>query len=284
MGDNNRARPTTSQGSSSKAPRLESTPTVDTESEPVSSPPEQGGIRQFIMEKFEVVKTPLELRSSISDITVATPRAGAFPRHPVGKHTEVFLAVNNTVIFEHVAAQTTLAMDQKVRSNEVQGQNAKRYYSKPVTANEILIILGLQFVFFRRRGLQTLEEQFELLPDGHQQWPITKKRYSAIMGCLTVDFDVFASLLRNSWQDAIEPGTEFCVDETLYAFNSSAHSSPKRYIPRKPHKNGLLVYSAAFKTAQGPYLFDTAPDHVFNQPLNGARGLEIHCAEVGLDF
>ncbi|MCI0549520.1 MAG: hypothetical protein L0287_01050 [Anaerolineae bacterium] len=49
--------------------------------------------------------------------------------------------------------------------------------------------------------------------------------------------------------------------------------SPQRYIPRKPHKNGLLNYIASFKTDHGPYLFDLEPDYLANNPVNSRTAL-----------
>ena len=51
------------------------------------------------------------------------------------------------------------------------------------------------------------------------------------------------------------------MDETLYSFYSKRdETSPQRFIPRKPRKNGMLVYYAGFKTPHGVYLFDLEPD------------------------
>jgi len=261
----NHTNPSSVSGSSSSAPEMENNNANDVEAAPAA----ESGLRQFVLERFEVVTTTLELRDNISRIVKASPRVGAYPRQPVGQLKEVFFAVNKMSIFESVAAETSKAMEAKVRSQEVSGQYAARYFKTPVTPKEILIILGLQFVFFERRGLRSLEEQFDTPHPDHPKFPMTKKRYSAIMGCLNVDFGQFSEILRESWKDAIEPGTEFVVDETMYSFAGHQLDCPKRYIPRKPHPNGLLMYTAAFKTAQGPFVFDVEVDHIFNNPLNG---------------
>lgn len=179
------------------------------------------------------------------------------------------MGVNHLDIFEHIAAHTTETMDSAVRQGKVSGQNARRYYQKAVTAKEILIVLALQIVFFKRRDLSTIEQQFMVFPAGRDSFPMKKKRYSAIVSCLSADFEELAGLLRTSWQDAIDPGTVFCVDETMYSYHSKDPTSPGRYIPRKPHSNGLLSYTAAFKTDKGPFVFDISPDWKYNEPLNG---------------
>ena len=84
------------------------------------------------------------------------------------------------------------------------------------------------------------------------------------------------------------PTEYMVVDETVYEFEPKDHTklkrkqanqvnrstnlhdalAPKRFIPRKPHPNGLVVYHAAFDTQHGPYLYDLEPDLLVNSPLN----------------
>lgn len=59
----------------------------------------------------------------------------------------------------------------------------------------------------------------------------------------------------------INPGGLLVVDESLYEFNGDC--PVKRYIPRKPHPNGLLVYGVAGYLYVGdvelPYVLDIEP-------------------------
>jgi hypothetical protein len=59
----------------------------------------------------------------------------------------------------------------------------------------------------------------------------------------------------------ILPGGILVVDESLYEFNGEC--PVKRYIPRKPHPNGILVYCLAGYLYVGeyelPYVFDIEP-------------------------
>jgi len=75
---------------------------------------------------------------------------------------------------------------------------------------------------------------------------------------------------------AINPTREISVDEAIYSFFSLHHEvhnpvdcqifcgdpavSPQRYIPRKPHPNGLLSYLAGLKLASRPFMIWIAPD------------------------
>jgi len=59
----------------------------------------------------------------------------------------------------------------------------------------------------------------------------------------------------------VTPTTCLVVDESLYAFEGK--SPAKRYIPRKPHPNGLLVYGLAcealIETQSLPFCLDFEP-------------------------
>ncbi len=65
----------------------------------------------------------------------------------------------------------------------------------------------------------------------------------------------------------IRPGNILVVDESLYEFNGTC--PVKRYIPRKPHPNGLLVYGLSGYLLAGadqiPYVLDYEPFTLNNQ-------------------
>lgn len=128
----------------------------------------------------------------LKDVQIASPRPGSFVRNPVGDFKRLFLSVNPPEIFAYVAERTTLRMDEKVRLKLVKGQNATRYYSDPVTIEEILVILGLQIIFRGRANIKTIPDQFKVLPDSLSDWPIAEKRYKAIISSLDVDFADFS--------------------------------------------------------------------------------------------
>jgi hypothetical protein len=68
--------------------------------------------------------------------------------------------------------------------------------------------------------------------------------------------------LGEAAQLLIQPGSILVVDESVYEFNGQ-DCPVKRYIPRKPHPNGLLVYGLAgyFLVGQHelPYTLDFEP-------------------------
>jgi hypothetical protein len=65
----------------------------------------------------------------------------------------------------------------------------------------------------------------------------------------------------------IKPGSFLVVDESIYEYNGECPI--RRYIPRKPHPNGLLVYGLAgyffFGTESLPYCLDFEPYLLDNQ-------------------
>jgi len=74
----------------------------------------------------------------------------------------------------------------------------------------------------------------------------------------------------------VDPEKEVAFDEALYGFFSSHHEPhtdnsckmcregmepcPQRYIPRKPHPNGLLAYHGGIKMMGLPYIVWILPD------------------------
>lgn len=53
--------------------------------------------------------------------------------------------------------------------------------------------------------------------------------------------EVLSTALSEGANSIFEPGVKFVIDESLYEFLGK--SPAKRYIPRKPHPNGLLCYA-----------------------------------------
>jgi len=250
-----------SPSSSSTNPRKRGLETEIPSPIPQEEPTVDADLNNFILEGFSVLKQPLEIHEDLSNVRLASPRPGSFPRDPAGKYHRFFFSVNHPGIFEHIAECTNVEMDRKVRLELVTGQYAHRYFHE-VSSTDIVNVLALQFIFRGRANVTTLKGQFEDLHPRLNSWPMTEHRYKAIMGSLTADFDHLAELLRNSWRSAIDIGTEWCVDETIYSFYSkNDETCPQRFIPRKPHPNGLLTYPAAVKTQKGPYLVDVEIDH-----------------------
>jgi len=76
-----------------------------------------------------------------------------------------------------------------------------------------------------------------------------------------------AHALGEASSTLLSPANPLCVDESLYEFEGKC--PVKRYIPRKPHPNGLLVYGIASYIYAGvdaiPFVLDFEPYTVNNQ-------------------
>ena len=98
------------------------------------------------------------------------------------------------------------------------------------------------------------------------------KRTRAVLSSLRCDWDQLSDMLRYSWKARVIPCEVSSVDEAIFAYQprgKQASTCPKRYIPRKPHLNGLLCYLNSFKTNQRqPFVFDIEPDLKKDSPLN----------------
>jgi len=125
-------------------------------------------------------------------------------------------------------------------------------------------------VFQGRRHIRTIEEQFSTPIPEYGSFGMSKKRYDSLVSSLKVNWPIFEELLRDSWSGAVDTGTNFVLDESIFAFFSQSDpTSPQRYIPRKPHKNGLVSYFCGMSFPTGhPYMTDIFPDTKVNQKPN----------------
>jgi hypothetical protein len=84
---------------------------------------------------------------------------------------------------------------------------------------------------------------------------------------LHCDITTLARLLGEIASGLINLGTKLVVDESLYAFEGDC--PVRRYIPRKPHPNGLLCYCMSgyfyVDTFEIPYVLDFEPYSLDNK-------------------
>ena len=117
-----------SEESSSEETTTTTTPSVDQ------------GIRALILAEIEPVRSSEIILPLTAESTVATVNIGAFPRSCVGRYRIVFQKVN-AAAWNHIAQKTSEKLQEKVRAGGSK-QNARKYYSKAVTAKEIQVVLG----------------------------------------------------------------------------------------------------------------------------------------------
>lgn len=77
-----------------------------------------------------------------------------------------------------------------------------------------------------------------------------------------------ATALSDVANSIFVPGAKLVVDESVYAFEGKC--PVKRFIPRKPHPNGLLSYGLAGEVLVGsdklPIVYDHEPVTIENNP------------------
>lgn len=145
-------------------------------------------------------------------------------------------------VWEHLAEHTSQRLEEHVMEGKKSAQNLQRYY-KPVTSKELLQIFGLLYVFRGRKNNVSYKKQFDDHPPYWKEWPTNKKRLCTIISNLSCDWRVFTNLLRLAWKRAVIVGDDVTVDESLFKFyaqGAQKEDSPQRYIPRKPHPNGMF--------------------------------------------
>jgi len=77
-------------------------------------------------------------------------------------------------------------------------------------------------------------------------------------------------MFQESFQKCINPGIEFAVDEFLakyYSRGKQRATCPQRYIPRRPHPNGLQLFLGSFKTECSPFIFEIELDFTKYDPV-----------------
>lgn len=224
---------------------------------------------RFVKEGFFPVTRPLELSPEAQPLHFVRPDPSFIKRNHLANPVAIFFKLLPKEVWEHVAKETNAEMQRKKAMHEISKSTARKTFY-PVTAREILQLFLLRQAFRERSGLRSLEQQFGELPSGLQRWPMRKDRFTAISSSLNANWPVLCELLRKRWAKCVLPGSEFAVDEAMFAFCSRTDpSSPQRFIPRKPHKNGLLGYLTAFKTSQGdPFVIDIEPDVQSEGSLN----------------
>jgi hypothetical protein len=227
-----------------------------------------GQLLRAVIGGFEIVKAPgLGLREEAKVTQVASIDTKKFSRREMKEPALVFAKVVPLQVWKHICTATNESIDFKVRNGIAKSTYAANYY-KPLTVAELISIFGVRM----RNGLEGKEVKGE----------VSIKRVRAVMSSLRCDWPVLVPLLRDAWQSCISPSEVCTVDELLMAYNcrgAQRDHCPKRFIPRKPHPNGLLCYLAAFKTRKNlPLVFDLSPDLSKDSPLNPKR---VICAGHG---
>ena len=213
-----------------------------------------GQVRRLILDEFELVMEGVMIKEEAKATQYATVDGRVITRCVLKGELRVFMEVVPREVWQHVCDHTNMELDRRVRSGEVSKDYAARYAER-VTVDGLLTIFGVRM----RIGLR--DENTEVT-----------KRMRLVLSSLSCDWVEFVGLLRSNWKRCITPCEIYCIDEAIFAFKPRGKQKttcPKRYIPRKPHPNGLLCYFSTFKTAKGlPFVFDLEPDLKKDESLN----------------
>ena len=219
--------------------------------------------KTFLSEKFTVISNPPQPNSIPFSLFEGSPNPRVIKKSMQYDSMAIFFALHSTELWQHIADSTNNEIERKVSQQEVKEGYAKKYLSNAVTEKEIILVFALRQFFRTRFGNRSIEKQFnDLPPSPLKKWPITEKRYTAVMSSLRCEWEKFCEILRKGWCNAVNPSEEMTIDETIFSYYSQQDkTSPQVHIPRKPHPNGLLSNSASFMLQNGkPYLFDVQPE------------------------
>lgn len=228
---------------------------------------------RFFSEGFVPINSDLTLHPEAKSVRVASRNVSYLSKN-ISDPLEIFLKLVPFEVWDHIASETSKRMRDVALSGEVTKETGRKYFKRHLTPQELFKAFFMREFLNFQRG--TLREAFQEQKDGGEPFPIEQGRYGAIMTSLTCDFDTLRTLLASHWSACINPGDEFAVDESLFAFYSKDPLSPQRYFPRKPHKNGLVIYTAAFKMRNGvTYVFDFVPDVIAGNPVKSRHALQV---------
>ena len=89
---------------------------------------------------------------------------------------------------------------------------------------------------------------------------LPRLRFFTINASVRADINALQSTLRDTFSTFVSPGAEAAIDESMLAFVGDCPF--KVYMPRKPHKWGILLYNMCVKLAlsRKPFMVDFEPN------------------------
>ena len=153
------------------------------------------------------------------------------------------------------------------------------------------LIMQLWFytwLLIRAHGNNIERFYFEVAPHLEAEFNFTFlpiKRFNAINSALDCDIDLVQTSLRYCFHELVQATSEACVDETILAFEGDKSKCDfKIYMPRKPHKWGILVYGLVVKLelSKKPFIIDFEP-HMFDKDVQAQRVSPLHALYTIID-
>ena len=169
-------------------------------------------LRRLISEKWSVVSDEVTMLPGATQTKIATANVGVITRSM--SESDIFFKLLPRGLWMHLSEESNKLMMDKSKQ-WLQREYARRGYSKPISPEELVYVLAMKQEFRTQSGRRSLIDQFRVAT-----YPISRRRYIAILSSLTCDWNVFQSLLRAIWSSAIEPSEYISVDEAMFSFHS----------------------------------------------------------------
>jgi len=190
---------------------------------------------------------------------------------------KLFFSINSISMFSNLCGSINGEMIRATTTEEIT-KTSHKYYKK-LTITQLLQFIGLFILIenkYSKSSKPDTKKNFAEVKNEADVEFMGLNRYSAIKSCIRPSNDEF-DLLVEDWIQCSNnhwtPGTVVAVDEALFAYQvrkevkeeyeNRKDPIPMHYIPRKPHKNGLLAWVLATKSdhTNKPYVLDMIPHY-----------------------
>ena len=178
---------------------------------------------------------------------------------------QIFFKLIPRKIFKSIAQQTKASINTAILKQNIK---PSKHNNPPPSELELIKFYAMK-VLVGRLKKKTINEGIEAWktdPKLQMLSFIGKNRFRVLNAFAFLDLSTLVKNLRRTFRKAIVVGTQFTVDETLFAWIGSSKSRtglspPKMHLERKPHKDGFVVYNLAttLQWSKLPYVVDLEP-------------------------
>jgi len=266
-------------------------------------------IKQFISKKYLIVDKPNEIQSVVPPMEQPTRLNEEYFTDNGFSYSSPF------AIFDAVSREVLLSVVSSMNSNlmnlydEAPKKTKRRW--KQTSLEEVQMLCGY---FFRLEGMRSPDEhkmnenvrKISKSIDNGGFAKIDSNRFDALKQALELHKDQMQNIVKimnRVFPSMIIPGTtgesdHFTVafDESIWAlyvlllirelFWNTQNQIPVVYIPRKPHKNGLLSYLSVMMLTGVPYVLYVSPfiEHPKETPCEEFNNCRSHLNQVFSDI
>lgn len=226
-------------------------------------------------ENLKVIPNDFQVMDSFGRPNLSQHNAKAFVGN-FSSHVAVFFPRELWVLLNDIINDS---MNKKVTTTLL--KSSKKYNAKdlPLALTPSFLALCLEIDYNTSKKSSTIEEVYNNLRE-EKDMPFCFGRLKSLRSSFRPeqkDLLKAVEILRETWAEAISPGSIVCCDEAVWDFRPSKKAKeaaeaardpiPVVFIPRKPHPNGLLCYFIAVKmfNTNLPYVIDLEPHISFPQ-------------------